>query len=97
MNDDITHISGIIPENQITDDSAYPRGEAAVGALMMWANKLCMTTYVMSVPYEREEPIAELYEMDEDFSMTAHTDTVLGAFHNRMSAPSPTRSSSDRT
>ncbi|XP_035828517.1 uncharacterized protein LOC101845042 [Aplysia californica] len=66
-NDIPLHVNGIFPSITATASSGPKRSECGTGALMPWADKLYMVSY-LSVPEGGNG--TGLYEIDENFKMT---------------------------
>ena len=73
--------SGIFPSLSMTADH-FPRTEAGTGALMPWANRLWVITYVAHL-----SPTGSgtgLYEIDENLTLKKHPRSVVGTYANRL-------------
>ena len=75
-------ISGVIPSLTVKADQAPIRTEVGIGALMPWAGRLWMVTY-LSNRIESGGGTG-LYEIDQSFTMRKRPESVEGCFANRM-------------
>lgn len=78
---DPLHVSGVFPTLAMTADH-YPRTEAGTGALMPWADRLWVITYVAHL-----SPTGSgtgLYEVDENMVLKKHPKSVVGTYANRL-------------
>jgi len=74
-------VSGVFPSLSMTADH-YPRTEAGTGALMPWANRLWVITYVAHL-----SPTGSgtgLYEVDDNMVLKKHPKSVVGTYANRL-------------
>jgi len=78
----VQSISGVIPSLALTSKLGPPRTEFAPGAMMAWADRLWIVTYVSDGPNSGVGP--GLYEIDENLHMKVHADTRVGTYTNRM-------------
>ena len=76
------HIGGIVPRLAVKADQAPIRSEIGIGALMPWADRLWMVTYLSNRVDSGGG--AGLFEIDEDFRMRKHPQSVEGCYANRM-------------
>ncbi|MFC4094885.1 hypothetical protein [Euzebyella saccharophila] len=74
-------VSGIFSSTAMVADHS-PRTEAGTGALMPWANRLWCITYVAHM--EGTGSGTGLYEIDEDFNLKKHPESVVGTYANRL-------------
>jgi hypothetical protein len=76
------HIGGIVPSLAVKADQAPVRSEVGIGALMPWADRLWMVTYLSN----RKDAGGGtgLYEIDENLTMRKHSESVEGCYANRM-------------
>jgi hypothetical protein len=74
-------ISGVIPALSMTADH-FPRTEAGTGALMPWANRLWVITYVAHLTPTGSG--TGLYEIDGDFNIKKHDKSIVGTYANRL-------------
>lgn len=78
---DPLQVSGVFPSLAMTADH-YPRTEAGTGALMPWADRLWIITYVAHL-----SPTGSgtgLYEVDENMVLKKHPESVVGTYANRL-------------
>lgn len=74
-------ISGVIPSLAMTADH-FPRTEAGTGALMPWANRLWVVTYVAHM--QGTGSGTGLYEIDNNLQLKKHPASVVGTYANRL-------------
>lgn len=74
-------VSGVYPSLAMTADH-FPRTEAGTGALMPWANRLWIVTYVAHLSGTGSG--TGLYEIDEHMQMKKHPASVVGTYANRL-------------
>jgi hypothetical protein len=74
-------ISGVIPSLTMTADH-YPRTEAGTGALMPWANRLWVVTYVAHLAPTGNG--TGLFEIDNNLVLKKHPESVVGTYANRI-------------
>lgn len=72
------HINGVFP-NLTVLGPMQSRSESGVGALIPWADKLWMIGYVAHIKGSR----IGLYEINDDFTMRKHPESVTGTYANR--------------
>ena len=77
----VPQISGVVPSLAMVAGHS-PRTEAGIGALMPWANRLWAITYVAHLA--RTGSGTGLFEIDENFRMTKHPESVVGTYANRL-------------
>lgn len=75
-------ISGVVPRCSMKAGLGPPRTECAAGALMPWAGKLWVISYVSSKA--KSGVGTGLFEIDEDLNMAKRPESVVGTFTNRM-------------
>ena len=76
------NINGIIPSLSVRADLGPPRSESGIGALMPWAGKLWMVTYVSHKAGTGSG--TGLYEIDENLTMRKRPESIVGTYANRM-------------
>lgn len=76
------HIGGVIPCLTVKADMTPIRTEVGIGALMPWAGRLWMITYLSN--RKDSGGGTGLYEIGEDFTMRKHPASVAGCYANRM-------------
>ncbi len=74
--------SGVFPHLALTAELGPPRTECGVGAMMAWAGKLWLVTYVSHLSASGVG--TGLYSIDEQLEMTKHPDSYVGTYTNRM-------------
>ena len=76
-----TQVSGVFPHLAMT---AYhsPRSEAGTGAMMPWAGRLWVITYVAHKT--RSGRGTGLYEIDANMNLTRRPESVTGTYANRL-------------
>lgn len=72
-------VNGVFPHLSVVGDMKT-RSETGIGALMPWANKLWMISYVAHI---KGQGIG-LYEIDDQLNIQKHPESVTGTFANRM-------------
>lgn len=75
-------ISGVAPRCSIKAELGPPRTECAAGALMPWADKLWVVSYVSSKG--KSGVGTGLFEIDENLHMIKRPESVVGTYTNRM-------------
>jgi hypothetical protein len=75
-------ISGVFPHLTLTSDLGPPRSECGVGALMPFADRLWVITYVSHTA--RTGSGTGLYEITPDLQMTRRAESRAGTYTNRM-------------
>ncbi len=73
------NISGVLPHLAVRADSVPIRNESGIGALMPWADRLWMITYVSHTGSG-----TGLYSVDEHLNISKHPQSVAGTYANRM-------------
>lgn len=74
-------VSGIFPDLALVAGHS-PRTEAGIGAMVPWANKLWMVTYVAHM--KKTGSGTGLYEIDENMNLTKRAESVVGTYANRL-------------
>lgn len=81
-NEQYTNVSGIFPHLALSAELGPPRTECGVGALMAWAGKLWVVTYVS---HKAASGVGTgLYEIDESLAITKRPESQVGTFTNRL-------------
>ena len=75
-------ISGVIPDLAVKADLGPPRSECGVGALMPWAERLWVVTYVSHKSGSGSG--TGFYEVDAGFNMEKRPESYTGTYTNRM-------------
>lgn len=78
---DIINVSGVFPSLTMTADH-LPRTEAGTGALMPWANRLWVMTYVAHKAGTGSG--TGLYEISNELQLKKHPASVVGTYANRL-------------
>ncbi|MCY3781672.1 MAG: hypothetical protein OXG78_15260 [Chloroflexi bacterium] len=74
--------SGVYPHLALTAELGPPRTECGVGAMMAWAGKLWLITYVS---HKSASGVGTgLYSINEQLEMTKHPASCVGTYTNRM-------------
>ena len=74
--------SGVYPHLALTADLGPPRTECGIGAMMAWAGKLWLVTYVS---HKSASGVGTgLYSIDERLEMSKHPASYVGTYTNRM-------------
>jgi len=81
----LINISGVIPHFSVKANPIPARSESGIGALMPWAGKLWLISYVSHKSGSGSG--TGLYEIDENLSMRKHPASVVGTYANRMIHP----------
>jgi len=79
------NINGVIPSLSVRADLGPPRTESGIGALMPWAGRLWLVSYVSHKSGSGSG--TGLYEIDENLSMRKRPESVVGTYANRMIHP----------
>jgi hypothetical protein len=79
------NISGVIPSLTVKAGLGPPRSESGIGALMPWAGKLWLVSYVSHKSGSGSG--TGLYEIDENLNMQKRPESVVGTYANRMIHP----------
>ena len=74
--------SGVYPHLALTADLGPPRTECGVGAMMAWAGKLWLVTYVSHTSSSGSG--TGLYTIDERLEINKHPASAVGTYTNRM-------------
>jgi len=78
---------GIMPSLSVSAALEGPRSECGIGALVPWADRLWLVTYVAHKA--RSGSGTGLYELDADFVLRKRAESVVGTYANRfVHAPS---------
>jgi hypothetical protein len=77
----VNNVSGVFPSLAMTANH-FPRTEAGTGALMPWANRLWVMTYVAH--FSRTGSGTGLYEIDEKMQLKKNPASVVGTYANRL-------------
>lgn len=72
-------VQGVFPHLLVVGDM-QSRSETGIGALIPWANRLWMVSYVAHIHGEG----IGLYEIDQNLTIKKHPESVTGTFANRM-------------
>ena len=74
--------SGVYPHLALSAELGPPRTECGVGAMMAWAGKLWIVTYVS---HKSASGVGTgLYTIDEQLEMSKHPASYVGTYTNRM-------------
>ena len=76
------HIGGVLPSLTVKAGLLPVRSESGIGALMPWAGRLWMVTYVSHQAGSGSG--TGLFEIGEDLQMRMHPESVVGTYANRM-------------
>lgn len=76
------NVSGVMPHLTVFADQAPKRSETGIGALMPWAGKLWLISYVAHL--ERSGSGTGLFSIDRDFRLEKHPESMVGTYANRM-------------
>lgn len=75
--------SGVMPHLTVRGENDHPaRTETGIGALMPWAGKLWMISYVAHLSPSGGG--TGLWTIDADFTRTMHPESIVGTYANRM-------------
>ena len=74
-------VSGVFPSTAMVADHS-PRTEGGTGALMPWADRLWVITYVAHM--KETGSGTGLYEIDENFNLKKRPESVVGTYANRL-------------
>jgi len=77
-----TSMSGVSPDLAVTADMVPARSECGIGALMPWANRLWLISYVSHKAGTGSG--TGLYEIDESLVLRKRPESVVGTYANRM-------------
>lgn len=75
-------ISGVVPDLWVKADLVPNRSESGIGALMPWADRLWLGSYVSHGP--RTGSGTELFENDGEFFIRKHPESVVGTYANKL-------------
>jgi len=78
-------MSGVCPSLAVTADMVPARSECGIGALIPWANKLWLISYVSHKAGTGSG--TGLYEIDENLVMRRRPESLVGTYANRMIHP----------
>ncbi len=74
--------SGVYPHLALSAELGPPRTECGVGAMMAWAGKLWLVTYVS---HKSASGVGTgLYSIDDTFALSKHPASAVGTYTNRM-------------
>ena len=74
--------SGVYPHLALTADLGPPRTECGIGAMMAWAGKLWLVTYVS---HKSASGVGTgLYTINEKLEISKHPASYVGTYTNRM-------------
>ena len=74
--------SGVFPHLALTAELGPPRSECGIGAMMAWAGKLWLVTYVS---HKSASGVGTgLYSINEQLEMSRHPASYVGTYTNRM-------------
>jgi len=76
------NVSGVMPHTTVFAGQAPTRSETGIGALMPWAGKLWMVSYVAHLA--RSGSGTGLFSIDENFKLEKHPESIVGTYANRM-------------
>src|SRR5690606_37092585 len=76
-----SQVSGIFPSLSMSADH-FPRTEAGTGALMPWADRLWVITYVAHLTPTGSG--TGLYEIDDNLQIKKHPESIVGTYANRL-------------
>ncbi len=74
--------SGVYPHLALAAELGPPRTECGVGAMMAWAGKLWLVTYVSHLSASGVG--TGLYSIDDSFTLSKHPESYVGTYTNRM-------------
>ncbi len=77
-----TSISGVVPALAVKASHHPARTETGIGALMPWADRLWMVTYVASKAGSGDH--TGLFTVSDDLRLARHPASVVGTYANRM-------------
>jgi hypothetical protein len=83
--EDVLHIGGVVPGLCVTADLTPARSECGIGALMPWAGRLWLITYVSHKAGSGSG--TGLYQIDGNLRISKHPASVVGTYANRMIHP----------
>ena len=74
--------SGVYPHLALTAELGPPRSECGIGAMMAWAGKLWLVTYVS---HKSASGVGTgLYSINEQLAISKHPASYVGTYTNRM-------------
>lgn len=76
------NVSGVFPHLTVFGDMAPRRSETGIGALLPWAGRLWMVSYVAHLA--RSGSGTGLFSIDENLKLTKHEESVVGTYANRI-------------
>lgn len=76
------NVSGVFPHLTVKADQVPNRSETGIGALLPWAGKLWMVSYVAHLA--RSGSGTGLWSIDEHMNIEKHPQSVVGTYANRM-------------
>jgi hypothetical protein len=76
------NVSGVFPHLTVKADQVPKRTETGIGALLPWAGKLWMVSYVAHLA--RSGSGTGLWSIDEHMNIEKHPQSVVGTYANRM-------------
>lgn len=82
MSTNHVNVSGVFPHLTVKADMTPKRTETGIGALMPWAGKLWMVSYVAHTAATGSG--TGLFSIDENLTLTKHDESVVGTYANRM-------------
>jgi hypothetical protein len=74
-------VSGIFPDLALVAGHS-PRTEAGIGAMVPWADRLWVVTYVARM--KKTGSGTGLYEIDENMNLKKRPESVVGTYANRL-------------
>ena len=80
-NNQYLNASGVYPHLALSAELGPPRTECGVGAMMAWAGKLWLVTYVSHTSTSGVG--TGLYVIDENMNITKHPESHVGTYTNR--------------
>ena len=81
-NNQYLNASGVFPHLALTAELGPPRSECGIGAMMAWAGKLWLVTYVS---HKSASGVGTgLYSIDEQLEISKHPASYVGTYTNRM-------------
>jgi hypothetical protein len=82
MSERLLSFSGVVPSLSLKAELGPPRSECAPGAMMTWADRLWVVTYVS---HKSASGVGTgLYEIKPDFTMAKRPESYVGTYTNRM-------------
>ena len=77
--------SGVIPSLAVSADLAGKRSESGIGAVVPWAGRLWLISYVAHT--QSTGSGTGLFEIDEELNLTKRPESVVGTYANRLVHP----------